>query len=1467
MAKVKPAKREPKHAREVLAFEGVRHYDVPQTLANYRPIPMGTERDEEVDLNSVKAIARITIASPERILAWSRRNSRAAERRLGLPGSRLDADLDLASFGEVKKPETINYRTFKPEKDGLFCERIFGPTKDWECACGKYKRIKYKGIVCDRCGVEVIESKVRRTRMGHIKLAAPVCHIWFYKGTSSRISSLLDMSVKDLGKVIYFQNHIVVDPGDSPLKEKQILTDDEVRKYREVYGDKVDIRIGAEAVREMLRKLEMEELGTRLAVEMRQATSTQRRNKIIKRLKVVEAFRGSDNKCEWMVMEVLPVIPPELRPLVHLDGGRFATSDLNDLYRRVINRNNRLKKLMELKAPEVILRNEKRMLQEAVDALFDNSRRTRPTKGHNNRPLKSLSDMLKGKQGRFRQNLLGKRVDYSGRSVIVVGPELKFNECGLPKKMALELFDPFIIRELERRGYVNTIKSAKKMMEREAPEVYDILDDIIKDHPVLLNRAPTLHRLGVQAFMPRLVEGKAIRLHPMACAAFNADFDGDQMAVHVPLSTEAKLEAKALMLAENNILSPANGKPIATPTQDMVLGLFYMTKMVPNEDRYAKAKTDKDKQLAMPRFASVAECVMALNHKQVKLHEEVIVRLKDMRKIKTTPGRVLFSTILPDGIDFFDEANSFANQVMTKGQLGQITAVAHKKVGHIVTARMLDAMKNLGYSHARSGGISISINDMVIPKGKHAILDAARKKVDQVMKHYSKGLITYGERYSKIIHEWSLATDAVAAEMMSEMQKDQRGLNPIFMMANSGARGNEAQIRQLAGMRGLMQKPTKKITGEVGEIIENPILSNFREGLTVLEYFISTHGARKGLADTALKTSDAGYLTRRLCDVAQDLIITEEDCGTPEGISVSAIIEITRTGERELEPLSDRIAGRVAVKQITDPGTNKVLIKKNELISDEKAREIEKAGVHTVSIRSVLTCQTRRGICCKCYGRNLATGRPVELGEAVGIIAAQSIGEPGTQLTLRTFHIGGTASVTVEGWYQASADGTVRFRNLNTVHHNDGSHVVINRAGSMVIMGDGDVVLQTLPNVPYGARILVKDGAQVKRGDRVVEWDPHFTPILSEVAGSIKMVDIVAGVTMKEEFDAETEVTQRMISEHKEERHPSIQVVDSKGEVIAQYAMSSGTILGRELEQGKKVGAGEVLARIPRARTKSKDITGGLPRIDELFEARKPKDAAVIAEIDGVIHIRGSAKGARKFIITADNGEERQYSIPISRHLVVRDGERVQSGDIITDGTPSPHDVLAVKGEKQVMEFLLGEVQEVYRLQKVNINDKHIECIIRQMLKKVIVEEVGNTRFLYGQQVDRWEFDEENRITVEKGGTPAKGRPKLLGLTKASLETESFISAASFQETTRVLTDAAVRGRYDFLRGLKENVIMGLLIPAGTGLTQYRNIDVRSKDWEDYENAEEVTDGAQDDGQLAEVASADGTGDGSDQQG
>ncbi|AXA37327.1 DNA-directed RNA polymerase beta' subunit [Candidatus Sumerlaea chitinivorans] len=1414
---------------EKLAFEGVREVQAID-LSKYRPIPLSVETGEELpDLNAITCVARISLASPEQILAWSRRQSRAAERRIAAQSTRLSEELDLASFGEVKKPETINYRTFKPERDGLFCERIFGPTKDWECSCGKYKRIKYKGIVCDRCGVEVIESKVRRTRMGHIKLASPVCHIWFYRGSGSRIAALLDMSSKDVSKVIYLQNYVVIDPGDTPLQEKQILTDEEARKYREMYGDKVKIGIGAEAIKELLSRIDIEELATTLAIEMRKATSAQRRTKIIKRLKVVEAFRGSGNRPEWMVLDVLPVIPPDLRLLVHLDGGRFATSDLNDLYRRVINRNNRLKKLMELKAPEVILRNEKRMLQEAVDALFDNSKRTRPTKGHNGRPLKSLSDMLKGKQGRFRQNLLGKRVDYSGRSVIVVGPELRFNECGLPKKMALELFDPFIIRELERRGITNSIKTAKKMMERETPEVYDILDDIIKDHPVLLNRAPTLHRLGIQAFMPKLIEGKAIQLHPLACTAFNADFDGDQMAVHVPLSVEAKLEAKNIMLAENNILSPASGKPIATPSQDVVLGIFYLTKMVPNEERYAGVKSEEEKMARMPRFASPEECIMAFNHKVVKVHEEVIVRLPSGRKVRTTPGRVIFSQIMPPEIDYFDTESypSFANQVLSKGQLSQIVAVAHRRVGKTRCAELLDRMKDLGFYWAKRGGISMCIDDLIIPPSKNTIIEETRKRVEAIKDQWRQGHISYGERYQRVVHEWNLAGDRIAEELLKVLEKDQNGLNPVFMMAHSGARGNESQIRQLAGMRGLMQKPTKKITGEIGEIIESPITSNFREGLTVLEYFISTHGARKGLADTALKTSDAGYLTRRLVDVAQDLIITEEDCGTHDGIYVSALKEITTTGERELEPLADRIIGRVAARDVIHPKTGEVIVRRNEEITEDAAKVIERAGIEQVMIRSVLTCATSRGICVKCYGRNLATGRMVEQGEAVGVIAAQSIGEPGTQLTLRTFHIGGMASLTVEGWYQASQSGIVRFRDLNFVETKGGRRIVINRGGMIIIESPDGVPLQRLPNVPYGARLRVVDGQEVKRGERLAEWDPHFTPILTEVSGRVRLVDILLGSTMREEIDPTTGAVSRVISEHREERHPSIQILDDKDNVVAQYALSAGTILERDLADGKKVVAGEMLARIPRAHAKSKDITGGLPRVEELFEARKPKDAAVLADISGVLHIRGSGRGGRKVTITGDNGEERLYTIPISRHLIVTDGQRVEAGDMITDGTPAPHDILAIKGEKAVMEFLLSEVQEVYRLQKVSINDKHIECIIRQMLKKVVVEEVGNTRFLYGQQVDRAEFEEENRITVEMGGTPAKARPKLLGITKASLETESFISAASFQETARVLADAAVRGRIDHLRGLKENVIMGLLIPAGTGLVKYRNIEVR----------------------------------------
>jgi DNA-directed RNA polymerase subunit beta' len=1661
----------------------------------WRAIPLGSEKEgADIDLNALNVVARVSIASPETILGWSSRHNRASDRTPGRSFLGSSLETDASSFGEVKKPETINYRTFKPERDGLFCERIFGPTKDWECACGKYKRIKYKGIICDRCGVEVIESKVRRTRMGHIKLAAPVCHIWFYKGTTSRIATLLDISSKELQKVVYYQNYIVIDPGDSPLKPMQILTDEDARKYQAAHKGQIKIGIGAEAIQLLLEKLgdRLEEEFTKLDAELRKVNSVQKRTKIIKRMKIIEAFKSSPNRPEWMIMTVLPVIPPELRPLVHLDGGRFATSDLNDLYRRVINRNNRLKKLMELKAPEVILRNEKRMLQESVDALFDNSRRTRPTKGHTNRPLKSLSDMLKGKQGRFRQNLLGKRVDYSGRSVIVVGPELRFNECGLPKLMALELFEPFIIRELKARGYTNTIRTAKTLIQKQAPEVFDVLDDIIKDHPVLLNRAPTLHRLGVQAFMPRLIEGKAIQLHPLSTTAFNADFDGDQMAVHVPLSTEARLEAKMMILAENNILSPANGKPISVPSQDMVLGMFYLTKDVPNDERYGgkapAVDADYFKDTRTPRFATREDVELALAHKLIKLHEPIIIRettvaedgTRNVQKILTTPGRVLVANALIDKdphtgekkvvIDFFDRnEGSFANNVLTKGALGQIVDLAHRRVGPAPCARTLDRIKDLGYRYAKLGGISIAVRDMLIPEAKDTILEEAKAKVDTVVEHYDQGLITYGERYQQVIHEWSLAGEKLASTMMDRLKGDQRGLNPIYIMAFSGARGNESQIRQLCGMRGLMQKPTKKITGDVGEIIERPITSNFREGLTVLEYFISTHGARKGLADTALKTSDAGYLTRRLCDVAQDLIITEEDCGAYEGphlgfteqpyIVVEPIVEVTRTGEREVSGLAERIDGRVAFRDVVDAeGT--VIVRANELIDRETARRIDQADLRdiqgnprrSVAIRSVLTCRTKRGICARCYGRNLATGRLVEIGESIGIIAAQSIGEPGTQLTLRTFHIGGAASIDVEGWYQATHDGVLEAEGIELIRTESSSNknqpevvgIVRSRGGRMVVKDSGKIV-QTLPDIPYGARLKVEPGATVKRGQRIVEWDPHFSPIIAEHDGNLLAVDLDEK-TMSEQSDSGSDVTQRVINEHKEDRHPAfillgepkvydLEVMRKKVSIddeeafrtrllysaadikkktttkvrcgqhislenlrdvhdalksvkgselavivydltdllgaqapgnhahiyyalgnstnfeqlssdgiekliasatvgkavrvkacraLARYSLSAGVTLSQDMfnEEGEfrrnlKVKAGLQLARIPKTKAKARDITGGLPRIDELFEARKPKEVAFISSIDGTVHLRGSVRGQLKLQIESDQGlywrhrvarnngidphsdelremhaeividsdtkvERRivsfpnvvhldgsrgvtieftrdatvpkgegadlfpatakyavdpfegrviaEYSIPSHRQLLVRDGEVVRRGDALTEGTPSPHDVLAVEGEKSVMEFLLNQVQEVYRLQKVTINDKHIECIVRQMLRKIVVEDPGNTTFLNGQPVDRGEFDAENQRVRELGGTPAKGRPKLLGLTKASLETDSFISAASFQETTRVLTEAALRGRFDYLRGLKENVIMGLLIPAGTGMPVYRNIEVLTHD-------------------------------------
>lgn len=1366
-------------------------------------------------LDGSNSVCRISLASPEQILKWASRQRRQADHFTQL--GRFGEELDASGFGEVKKPETINYRTFKPEKDGLFCERIFGPVKDWECSCGKYKRIKYKGIICDRCGVEVTESKVRRHRMGYIRLASPVCHIWFYKGTSSRIANLLDVSVRDLGKVLYFQDYIVVDPGDSPLKEKQILSEEETRKYRETYGDKVKIMIGAEAVRELLKKIAIGEDSDRLLMEMRQSNSIQKRNKIIKRLKVLEAFRQSENKLEWMILEVLPVIPPDLRPLVHLDGGRFATSDLNDLYRRVINRNNRLKRLIDLRAPDVILRNEKRMLQEAVDALFDNSRRSRPTKGHNNRPLKSLSDMLKGKQGRFRQNLLGKRVDYSGRSVIVPGPELGFNQCGLPKKMALELFDPFIIHELQARGHCNTIKSAKRLIEKEDPVVYDILDDVIRDHPVLLNRAPTLHRLGVQAFMPKLVEGKAIRLHPLACPAFNADFDGDQMAVHVPLSAEARMEARFLMLAQYNINSPASGRPIATPSQDVVLGLFYLTKMV-----------SKQKGSGMV-FATPEEAITALQYEAIHLQADIRVRI-DGKLVNTTAGRILFNQVLPADVSYLDPSTPFFNEVMTKRTLSRIVDVVHKKHGPHVTAEMLDRMKDLGYEYAKKGGTSICVDDMIIPETKGKILADATAEVAQVQKRYEAGTITNEERYFDVVNIWSHASEAVANDMAETLKRDREGLNPIFIMANSGARGNMQQIRQLAGMRGLMQKPTKKLTGGVGEIIESPIMSNFREGLTVLEYFISTHGARKGLADTALKTSDAGYLTRRLVDVAQDLIVTEYDCGTVDGIKVSAIKEVTSQGERILEPLHDRIDGRVSAVTIRHPSANRVIISRNEMITEEKAVEIENAGVEEVLIRSVLTCRTKRGVCCRCYGRNLATGQEVELGEAVGVIAAQSIGEPGTQLTLRTFHIGGTASLQLEGWYEASDEGIVRFKDqLRTVERagpTGPQHVVIVRTGQIVVEDEEGDVLQVLPNIPYGAVITKGDGQRVKKGEKFVVWDTNQTPIIAERPGILRFSDIIPGITVAEDIDPRTGNIQMVIQEHKEERHPQIRIMAGEGpksEIVASYTLTVGAIIMPGLKDGTQIQAGQVLARLPRLRLKSRDITGGLPRIDELFEARKPKDAAFIAEVDGRVEIRGIAKGARRVALIAADGTEYLYNIPLVRHLSVRDGEEVRAGDLLTDGSINPHDVLRVKGEKALQEFLLGEVQEVYRLQGVNINDKHIECIIRQMLKKAVVVDVGDSRLLFGQQVDKFLFQEIGDKVSKEGGKPPTAVPKLLGLTKASLETDSFIAAASFQETTRVLTDAAVRGRYDFLRGLKENVIMGLLIPAGTGLGIYRD--------------------------------------------
>ena len=1323
------------------------------------------------------------------------------------------------SHGEVTKPETINYRTFKPERDGLFCARIFGPVTDWECLCGKYKRMKHRGVICDKCGVEVTVSKVRRERMGHIELASPCSHVWFFKGLPSRIGHLLDISLRDLESILYFESYVVIDPGDAPVKEREIIKDE--TKYRELdqqfrpSGFKA--MMGAEAIKELLKRVQIEELAIELREKMKTETSAQKKMKYAKRLKVVEAFRKSDNKPEWMILDVLPVIPPELRPLVPLDGGRFATSDLNDLYRRVINRNNRLKKLMDLHAPEVIVRNEKRMLQEAVDALFDNGRRGRVLRGANNRPLKSLSDTLKGKQGRFRQNLLGKRVDYSGRSVIVVGPDLKLHQCGLPKKMALELFKPFIYHRLEQTGHCTTIKQAKEMVEMQEPVVWDILEEVIKDHPVMLNRAPTLHRLGIQAFEPVLVEGKAIKLHPLCCTAFNADFDGDQMAVHIPLSPEAQIEASVLMLAAHNILSPASGHPITVPTQDMVLGIYYLTKAKKNAKGEGRVFANSDEVL-MALEAGEIETLSPIRLRytgkvldmttayddQDLTHTEPIEFNKEY--ISTTVGRVLLNDALPAGLPY-------VNGLLKKKGIGQLVNYSNHNLGLETTVRMLDRIKELGYKFATRSGLSVGLDDMVIPASKYTVVGEADKKVIEVQKQYMDGAITNGERSNKVIQMWSSVTDKVADEMFGNMKRaDEEGaMNPIYIMADSGARGSKQQIRQLSGMRGLMAKPS-------GEVIETPITSNFREGLTVLEYFISTHGARKGLADTALKTADSGYLTRRLVDVAQDVIVTEFDCGTSEGIYVGSIVE---SGE-VIEPLRDRIIGRVSLERIKDYEGN-VVCDINQLIDEEIAIAIQGAGVERVKIRSVLTCESRRGVCALCYGRNLGSGRMVELGETCGVIAAQSIGEPGTQLTMRTFHVGGTASrVADKSRTDAKNKGTVRFINLNTVESKDGTLVAMNRSGSIAVIDDRGREKERY-QVVYGARLRAREGDRVEIGQLMAEWDPYTYSVLTEIGGTVHFKDLQEGITLNEEVDEVTGLSRWVVGDSTDEkRQPSFLV--KNGSITKRYLLPRGAHL--MIEDGAEVGPGDVLAKIPKESTRTKDITGGLPRVVELFEARKPRETAIISEIDGVVRFGEVSKGQRKIYVTADNGEEREYSVPRGIYVNVMEGERLRAGDPLMDGPLNPHDILAVLGEKELQAYLVNEIQEVYRLQGVAISDKHIEVIVRQMLRWVRIEEVGDTNFLLEQQVDRFRFRQENERVLNDGGRPAIGRPLLLGITKASLSTDSFISAASFQETTRVLTEASINGAVDNLRGLKENVIVGRLIPAGTGLEYYRNVEL-----------------------------------------
>ncbi len=1442
---------------------------------------------------------RIALASPEQIRKWS--------------------------HGEIKKPETINYRTFKPEREGLFCAKIFGPTKDYECNCGKYKRMKHRGVICEKCGVEVIQSKVRRERMAHIELATPVSHIWFLKSLPSKIGNLLDLTLKNMEKVLYFDSYIVLDPKDTPLVRGQMLTDEKYLEAVETYGAKFEAGIGAEAVQTMLESLELETLYHELRSGIRETGSLAKRQKLAKRLKIVDAFRRSGIDPTWMVMDVIPVLPPDLRPLVPLEGGRFATSDLNDLYRRVINRNNRLRRLIDLKAPEIIVRNEKRMLQESVDVLFDNGRHGRVITGTNKRPLKSLSDTLKGKQGRFRQNLLGKRVDYSGRTVITVGPDLRLHQCGLPKQMALELFKPFVYYRLEQKGMVSTVKSAKKMVEREVPEVWDTLDEVVKEYPVMLNRAPTLHRLGIQAFEPILIEGKAIQLHPLVCTAFNADFDGDQMAVHIPLSVEAQIEARVLMLSSNNILSPANGSPIIVPSQDIVLGTYYMTRGITGRRGEGRL------------FANPEEVRSAYDSGQVELHTKIQMRMQGKR-YETTVGRVLLWEIIPKvdilelrhlmvatgteadeargrladgeaftdlvqeisqspdrssdgwigkltynefksvfncdeadvdmvyalgigeispilyadhGYHLFEVVNKWpavpfdsVNQVIDKKVLRQLVDHVYRNLGPKATVILSDRLKDIGYSYSTRGGLSICIDDMIIPKAKEEILKKAENQVTEIGRQYVEGLITQGEKYNKVVDIWAKATDDVANEMMEVMklapvaQRDgsplldahgrpviEESFNPIYMMADSGARGSKDQMRQLAGMRGLMAKPS-------GEIIETPINANFREGLSVLQYFISTHGARKGLADTALKTANSGYLTRRLADVSQDCVINEEDCGTLSGVELEPLVE----GGEIIQVLGERVLGRTALEDILDPFTDEVIAKAGQDIDERVVEKIEQAGLTSAKIRSVLTCRAKEGVCAKCYGRDLAHGRLVEIGQAIGILAAQSIGEPGTQLTMRTFHIGGTASRRVEqADIRARVEGTVKFIDLNVAKNSEGAVIAMNRrGGKIVLMSDSGRELESFP-VIYGAHLNIRDGQKVKPGDQLAIWDPFTTPIITEVDGTVKFGDIVPGRTMQEKVDPVTGKSSQMIIESKSaEERPRISIKDKDGKTaklpvssgFARYILPINAIL--LVEEGDTVKAGDLVAKLPRATTKTKDITGGLPRVAELFEVRKPKEVAVLSEIDGYVSIsKGTKKGKQKVTISpVDVGDKREYLIPRGKHINVYEGDYVRAGEALIGGSAIPQDILKIKGEVALAKYLVDEVQEVYRLQGVRIHDKHIEVIVRQMMRRVKVMDVGDTDFVVEEQVDRLKFEESNQAVVAKGGKPAVGEPLILGITKASLSTESWVSAASFQETTKVLTDASIQGAVDRLRGLKENVIMGRLIPAGTGMLMYDDMEV-----------------------------------------